>query len=121
MELLAVLTPNPAKQESIQPILQDHCYECHGFNSRKGNFSLANHEPNEILFQQPMLTQQIKIIAEWEDGAREDVTCLARFQTNNDASEPLFASVIPSRCDSRYNRLDFVPTARIRRKRGVLI
>lgn len=152
-------------KESIQPILQDHCYECHGFNSRKGNLSLANretllaggdsgpvvvpgkpgesilttaieyssdelqmppsgkladekiaalkkwiemgapwpdgydaapeatdqalvglhHEPNEILFQEPKQTQQIKIIAEWEDGTREDVTCLARFQTNNDA------------------------------------
>ena len=152
-------------KESIQPILQDHCYECHGFSSRKGNLSLANrlallaggdsgpvvvpgkpgesllataieysrdelqmppsgkladeqiaaikkwiemgapwpdgydaapeatdqvlvglhHEPNEILFREPKQTRQIKIIAEWEDGTREDVTCLARFQTNNDA------------------------------------
>ena len=151
--------------ESIQPILEDHCYECHGFNSRKGNLSLANretlltggdsgpvvvpgkpeesllstavdyssdelqmppsgkladeeiaalkewiergapwpdgydaapeatdqvlvglhHEPDEILFQEPEQKQQIRIIAEWGDGTREEVTCLARFQTNNDA------------------------------------
>ena len=152
-------------RESIQPILQDYCYECHGFNSRKGNFSLNNRvsllaggdmgpavvpgkpeasllltavgysedelqmppsgklpeekiealkkwielgapwpneydaapqttgqklvglhcEPEEILFLEPEETQQIRIIAEWDDGTREDVTCLSRFQTNDDA------------------------------------
>ena len=151
--------------ESIRPILQDHCFECHGFNSRKGNLSLANrdgllaggdsgpavvpskpeesllmaavrhsnedlqmppsgklaadkvavlqkwvrmgapwpdgydaapgetdqvlvdlhYEPQEIVFHEPNQTQQLRIVAEWEDGTREDVTCLARFQTNNDA------------------------------------
>ncbi len=151
-------------QESIRPILQDHCYECHGFNARKGNLSMAHreslltggksgpavvpgkpdqslliaairhsdeelqmppsgklagekiaalekwvqmgapwpnsydaapgesgrllvdlhYEPKEVLFQQTNQTQQIRVIAEWKDGTREDVTCLARFQTNND-------------------------------------
>ena len=151
-------------RESIQPILQDHCYECHGFNSRKGNLSLAqpegllaggksgravvpgkpeqslliaairhsdeelqmppsgklagekiaalekwvqmgapwpnsyhtapgesdrvlvdlHYEPKEVLFKETNQTQQLRVIAEWEDGTREDVTCLARFQTNND-------------------------------------
>lgn len=152
-------------KEAVQPIFEDHCYECHGFNSRKGNLSVASrqgllaggdsgpamkpgkpqasllmtaigysseklqmppsgkladekiaalrkwiemgapwpdghdaapgetnqvlvdlhHEPKEILFREAKQTQQVKIIAEWEDGTREDVTCLARFQTNNDA------------------------------------
>ena len=152
-------------KKSIQPTFEDHCYECHNFNSRKGKFSLAtresllaggasgpaivlgkpdrsllinavrhandqlqmppsgklaadkiaalekwvrmgapwpvgygsapgdtdqvlvelHYEPDEILFEQTKQTRQIRIIAEWTDGAREDVTCLARFQTNNDA------------------------------------
>ena len=150
-------------KETIQPIFQDHCYECHGFNSRKGNLFVASREgllsggesgpamklgkphdsllitavtyssnelqmppsgkladekiaalkkwiemgapwpdrydaapeatnfalvdlycePKEILFQKAGQIQQLRIIAEWEDGACEDVTCLARFQTNN--------------------------------------
>jgi len=152
-------------QKSVLPVLQNHCYECHGFNSRKGNLSLTSrdsllaggdsgpavapgkpadsllikaihysdkdlqmppagklgadetavlekwvrmgapwparndavpgdtgqilvelrYEPEEILFTKTGETQQLKIIAEWKDGTREDVTCLARFQTNNDA------------------------------------
>lgn len=152
-------------KESIQPIFEDHCYECHGFNSRKGNLSIATRtgllaggdsgpaivpgkpdqslliaaighsneelqmppsgklatdkiaalekwvalgapwpngygaapgdtdqvlvelhfQPAEILFETTDQTRQLKIVAEWEDGTREDVTCLARFQTNNDA------------------------------------
>jgi hypothetical protein len=152
-------------KDSVLPILEDHCYECHGFNSKKGNLSMTyregfltggdsgpaivpgnpeqsllmdalgyldeglemppsgkiaedkiaileqwiqkgaqwpegyhampghtdqilvrlHHEPSEILFSTAEQTQQIRLIAEWEDGTREDVTCLARFQTNNDA------------------------------------
>ena len=152
-------------KESILPIFEDHCYECHGSGNRKGKLSLTNretllaggdsgpavapgkpsesllmsavgygndelqmppsgklsnekiaalkkwiemgvpwpdgysdapaetdqvlvglhYEPKEILFQKSDETQQLKIIAEWEDGTREDVTCLARFQTNDDA------------------------------------
>ena len=159
-------------RESIQPIFEDHCYECHGFNSRKGNFSLNNREsllaggdagpavvpgnpmesllltavgysdddlqmppsgklpiekiealkkwidlgapwpdgydvapqatdqilvglhcePKEILFRESGQTQQIRIIAEWDDGTREDVTCLSRFQTNDDAIVRISAS-----------------------------
>ncbi len=184
-------------RETIQPIFEDHCYECHGFDARKGGLSVTtrdgllsggnsgpaikpgkpkesllldavsyanddlqmppsgklsgdkiaalkqwvangaawpeeplnapgetdqvlvelHYEPQEILFQGSDLPsadssadfaeraasnpneagtangherrskrkQQIKVIAEWDDGSREDVTCLARFQTNNDA------------------------------------
>ena len=149
-------------RERIQPIFEDHCYECHGFRSSKGNFSLSNREallaggdtgpavvpgnanasllmkaiefrddglqmppsgklpsesiavlkqwidsgaswpdavdssphatnqelvalhcqPSEILFREAGQEVQLKIIAEWKDGTREDVTCLCRFQTN---------------------------------------
>ncbi|MDA7614646.1 PSD1 and planctomycete cytochrome C domain-containing protein, partial [Verrucomicrobiales bacterium] len=151
--------------ESIQPLLENHCYECHGFDKRKGGLQLKSreamieggdsgkpaiipshpdksllieaikhtnpdlempprrkledeeiaklekwirmgapwpsatdraplesdkvlvtlhYEPSEILFRNANDTAQIKIIAEWEDGERENVSCLARFNTNND-------------------------------------
>ena len=41
--------------------------------------------PEEILFTKAGERSRVKVIAEWETGEREDVTCLARFQTNNDA------------------------------------
>jgi len=151
--------------EHIQPLLEDHCYECHGFNNRKGGLNLTlrdgfltggesgaaivpgkpknsrlitavgysdktlqmppsgklkpqqiasletwirmgapfpdrhssragdtqqvlktlHCEPAEILFSSTGETAQIRVIAEWTGGEREDVTCLARFQTNSDA------------------------------------
>ncbi|MGE0756399.1 MAG: DUF1549 and DUF1553 domain-containing protein [Pirellulaceae bacterium] len=42
-------------------------------------------EPSELLFGRPGEETQLRVIAHWEDGGREDVTCLARFQTNNEA------------------------------------
>ncbi len=150
----------------IKPLLDGHCYECHGFNNRKGGLSLTtrdgflnggesgaaivagnpdmsrliqairfdneelrmppagklddleiadlegwvrmgapwpdrydvnaagdtdlvlaklHYEPAEILFEKSDDTVQLRIIAEWQNGDREDVTCLARFQTNNEA------------------------------------
>ena len=44
-----------------------------------------HYEPKEILFQSASDIAQIRVVAEWEDGEREDVTCLTRFRTNNDA------------------------------------
>jgi hypothetical protein len=150
---------------SIKPLLEDHCFECHGYGTRKGGLSLSSreellaggdsgpaivtgkpeasllmmavgysgdevkmppsgklpndkidllqkwirrgapwpdaslaapdetsqvlvklhYEPAEILFHENEQTQQVKVIAEWNSGLREDVTCLTRFQTNNDA------------------------------------
>lgn len=43
------------------------------------------YEPAELLFDETGQTTQLRVIAEWETGEREDVTCLSRFQTNNDA------------------------------------
>ena len=42
-------------------------------------------DPNEIVFHGKNQVQQIRVIAEWADGKREEVTCLCRFQTNDDA------------------------------------
>jgi hypothetical protein len=44
-------------------------------------------EPTEILFEESgqQQEQQIRVIAHWDDGTREDVTCLSRFQTNDDS------------------------------------
>ena len=151
-------------EDKIQPLFEDNCYECHGFNNRKGNLQLKtremllrggdsgasivpgnpdksllieairrlnaelkmppsgkldeqeisdlekwvrmgapwpsrndsapvgsgqilielHYEPEEILFRKTGDTSRIKVIAEWESGEREDVTCLARFRSNND-------------------------------------
>lgn len=40
--------------------------------------------PTEILFTAQEQTQQLKAVAVWSDGSREDVTTLCRFQTNDD-------------------------------------
>lgn len=42
-------------------------------------------EPADILFRKPGETVQLKVTAHWADGTSEDVTCLARFRTNNEA------------------------------------
>jgi hypothetical protein len=40
--------------------------------------------PSEIVFQKKGQTVQLRAIANWADGTREDVTCLCRFKTNNE-------------------------------------
>ena len=40
--------------------------------------------PNEILFQKAGEKVQLKAIAVWPDGTREDVTCISRYQSNSD-------------------------------------
>ena len=41
--------------------------------------------PKEITFNQPGETVQLKCVAIWADGTKEDVTPLTRFQTNDEA------------------------------------
>ncbi len=41
--------------------------------------------PTELSFTASGQTQQLTAIAQWADGTREDVTCLCRFQSNDDA------------------------------------
>ena len=42
-------------------------------------------QPAQILFGSAPESVQLKVVAQWEDGSREDVTELCRFRTNNDA------------------------------------
>ena len=42
-------------------------------------------QPREIVFTQVGQQIQLKVVAVWSDGTREDVTCLARFRTNDGA------------------------------------
>lgn len=41
--------------------------------------------PQELNFSDKGQRQQLQVIAHWEDGRREDVTCLCRFQSNDSA------------------------------------
>ena len=163
------IKPNPrlAKgvrlfKQTIQPLLENNCYECHGFDERKGQLQVKSralliqggksgaaivpgkpersllmkavrhttklmmppsgklkpkeisalkqwiklgapwpkvdkggsqqarhllaklhYEPSELLFEKAGQQTQIRIIAEWQSGQREDVTCLTRFRSNN--------------------------------------
>ncbi|MEQ9409528.1 MAG: DUF1549 domain-containing protein [Fuerstiella sp.] len=40
--------------------------------------------PTQLVFEKPGQIRQLRCVAVWEDGVREDVTRLARFQTNDD-------------------------------------
>ncbi len=40
--------------------------------------------PSELIFDKPGSTKQLKVVAVWSDGSREDVTPLCRFQTNDE-------------------------------------
>jgi hypothetical protein len=42
-------------------------------------------EPAEVVYTDPAETVQLKVIAFWQDGTREDVTPLCRFRTNDDS------------------------------------
>ena len=42
-------------------------------------------EPSELVFDENEQPVKLRVIAEWEDGTLEDVTCLARYQTNDDS------------------------------------
>lgn len=41
--------------------------------------------PSEIRFDGDGQTTPLRVIAHWKDGSREDVTCLSRFRTNDEA------------------------------------
>jgi Protein of unknown function (DUF1549)/Protein of unknown function (DUF1553) len=41
--------------------------------------------PTEICFTDKDQSQPLKVVAHWEDGTSEDVTCLCRFQSNDSA------------------------------------
>ena len=60
--------------------------------SQRQTLAKLEYEPKEILLRETGDTSQIRVIAQWEDGTREDVTCLSRFLTNDDAIVEVDAS-----------------------------
>ena len=50
-----------------------------------GELARLEVDPPEIVFGSQPEPVELVVIAEWRDGTREDVTCLCRFQTNDDA------------------------------------
>ena len=48
--------------------------------------------PSEIIFGSEGQTEQMKVVAVWSDGSREDVTDMSRFQTNNDTVADISAT-----------------------------
>lgn len=58
----------------------------------KGKFERISRlevQPSEIAFSQAGQKQQLTVVAHWQNGQSEDVTCLCRFQTN----DPSVASI----------------------------
>lgn len=41
--------------------------------------------PKELLFHKAGESGQLRVVADWADGSREDVTCLCRFRVNDDS------------------------------------
>jgi hypothetical protein len=41
--------------------------------------------PQEIVLEKPGAVQPLRVVARWDDGTSEDVTCLCRYQTNDDS------------------------------------
>ncbi len=53
--------------------------------SKQQHFERLEVEPGEILFRESGETADLRVVAVWSDGRREDVTELSRFQSNNEA------------------------------------
>lgn len=56
-----------------------------GLPKNPPTFARLEITPRELLFKQTGETRQLKAIAVWSNGLREDVTALTRFETKNDA------------------------------------
>jgi hypothetical protein len=55
-----------------------------GLPEKPPTFVRLEVSPSEIVFAKPGDSVQLKSEAVWSDGSREDVTCLTRFQTNDE-------------------------------------
>ena len=51
----------------------------------KSVFSHLEVTPAEIQFRKDGQTEPLRVVAHWADGTKEDVTCLTRFQTNDES------------------------------------
>ncbi len=61
--------------------------------------------PSELLYSDKGQTTQLKAVAVWNNGTREDVTCLTRFQTN----DPQVCDISQGDWSLRTNRV--IPTS----------
>ncbi len=55
-----------------------------GLAKDSAKFARLEVTPQEIVFGKPGESSELKAVAVWSDGSREDVTCLTRFQTNDE-------------------------------------
>ncbi|HVJ79545.1 MAG TPA: DUF1549 domain-containing protein, partial [Planctomycetia bacterium] len=53
--------------------------------AHKASFAKLEVTPAEIVFTKPGEKIPLRVVAVWSDGVREDVTCLARFRTNDES------------------------------------
>jgi hypothetical protein len=63
-----------------------------GVGEKAARFVRLDVTPTELVFKQEGDKVQLRVVAVWSDGSREDVTSLARFESKNDA----VADVSPS-------------------------
>lgn len=62
-----------------------------GVNEHDVGFERLEVTPAEIVFTKPGETVQLRVVAVWRDGVREDVTPLCRFRTNDESVSEISA------------------------------
>ena len=65
-----------------------------GLTDGPGRIERFDVTPAEIVFSEAGQTAQLKCVAIWEDGTREDVTPLTRFQSNDDVIATITYKII---------------------------
>ncbi|HEX8200579.1 MAG TPA: DUF1549 and DUF1553 domain-containing protein, partial [Isosphaeraceae bacterium] len=53
--------------------------------TRPAHFERLEVTPGEIVFREDGQPVPLRVIAHWDDGRREDVTCISRFRTNDES------------------------------------
>jgi len=56
-----------------------------GVDEKAPHFERLEVTPTEIDFREPGQKTPLRVVAHWSDGGSEDVTCLARFRTNDES------------------------------------
>ncbi|WP_435010178.1 DUF1549 and DUF1553 domain-containing protein [Tundrisphaera lichenicola] len=56
-----------------------------GVDAKAPTFDRLEVTPGEISFREPGQKDALRVVAHWSDGSSEDVTCLARFRTNDES------------------------------------
>lgn len=61
--------------------------------------------PTEVVFATEAATSQLRAVAVWSDGLREDVTALTRFETKDDAIADVSANGLIDRIETSTSGL----------------